>query len=85
MAHPTFVTISQPTTEDRPVFLVDIPRDLNHLLLWMYELAKENSFPVQMNLVGQSVTFSSLAEMLGYAKGLKQTSELLFESEPLLS
>lgn len=84
MVQPAFVQVRS-TPENSPVFLVDIPRDMNLLLLWMYDLSKEASFPVKMNLMGKTVTFGSHAEMLGYAKGLKQTSEVLFEDEALFA
>ena len=85
MTDPSFAQLLQASGGEKPVVFVDIPKDLDTLILWMYKAAKDQAFPVTLTLLGKKVDFMSVGEMLGYAKGLRQTSECLFESESSLS
>lgn len=82
--------MTQPTlfeaefTKDSPVFFVDIPKDLDSLLLCIYEQAKDMDFPLQVVMMGKKVTFGSMTEIVGYAKGVHQTSAL-FEADSIFS
>lgn len=65
------------------VLVVDIPSDLDELVAWMYVLAKNSCFPVQMDVLGARQSFESLEEMFGFIMGVKRTSDLFLAATPV--
>lgn len=81
MALPAFVQLLPENAS--PVYVVDIPRDLDELVAWMYVLAKGSHFPVEMEVLGARQCFESLEQMLGFAMGVKRTSDLFKVAAPI--
>lgn len=64
------------------MFYVDIPENLDELLAWIYLTAKKGAFPVTLLLLGEKTTFDSTAQMIGFAVGVKRTSDVLKVASP---
>lgn len=74
MVLPTFVQL----IEEKPslIFHIDLPRDLDELLVWIYLVSRSGKFPIELRLLGDRMVFTTVDEMLGFARGMKRTSDV---------